>query len=86
MTDSHVNMLNNSVVAAFKHNDQTSKSNMELLIYIVVYITEFKAVVFLRFLVVVYITEFEAVIFLRFLVTAGRVCSIVAMFQHNART
>ena len=49
-------MLNNTVVAAstvaaFKHNDQTSKSNIELLIYIIVYITEFEAVIFLRFLV-----------------------------------
>ena len=43
-------MLNNSVVAAsmvasFKHNDQTSKSNIGLFIYIIVYITEFEAVV-----------------------------------------
>ena len=47
-------MLNNSVVAAsmvasFKHNDQTSKSNIELFIYIIVYITEFEAVILLQF-------------------------------------
>ncbi len=38
----------------------------------------------------VYIIEFEAVIFLQFLVTAGlqhaRVCSILAVFKHNAQT
>ena len=44
-------MLNNRVVAAFKHNDKTEKSNIQLLIYIIVYITEFEAVIFLRFLV-----------------------------------
>ena len=49
-------MLNNrvvaaSMVAAFKHNDQTSKSNIKLFIYIIVYITEFEAVIFPRFMV-----------------------------------
>ena len=49
-------MLNNrvvatSMVAAFKHNVQTSKSNIELFICIIVYITEFEAVIFPRFLV-----------------------------------
>ena len=49
-------MLNNSVVvesmvASFKQHDQTSKSNIELFINIIVYITEFEAVIFLRFLV-----------------------------------
>ena len=39
------------MVAAFKHNDQTSKSDILLFIYIIAYITEFEAVIFLRFLV-----------------------------------
>ena len=34
-----------------KHQSQTSKSNIELFIYIIVYITEFEAVIFLCFLV-----------------------------------
>ena len=47
-------MLSNSVVAesmvaSFKHNDQTSKSNIELFIYIIVYITEFEAVILIQF-------------------------------------
>ena len=37
------------MVAAFKHNDQTSKSNIELFIYIIVYITDVEAVIFPRF-------------------------------------
>ena len=39
------------VAAAFKHNDQTSKSNIDLFIYIIVYITTFEAAIFLRFLI-----------------------------------
>ena len=44
-------MLNNRVVAAsmVKHNDQSSKSNLELHICMIVYITVLEAVLFLRF-------------------------------------
>ncbi len=45
----HNSMVAASMVASFKHNDQTSKSNIELLIYIIVYITVFEAVIFLQF-------------------------------------
>ena len=56
-----VNMLNAEVVAAnmedaFKHNHQTLKSNIELLICIIACIAKFEAVIF---------------IFLLFLITAG---------------
>ena len=44
-------MVAASMVAVFTHNDQTSKSKRELCIYIIVYITEFESVIFLRFLV-----------------------------------
>ena len=53
-----------------KHQIQTSKSNIELFVYIIVYIIEFEAVLFLRFLVTAGLQH-------------ARVCNIVAMFKHR---